>query len=160
MQVEVDVVESEARQMAAKASTDAVAAEASAAAAESALPLVARKHQAALGALRQAELDQRARLVEEQATRARAAQLAADEQSCQWRRYFDEDGDAYYLNVKTQETTWDRPASYLDPKPVEMLRIEREARAKAQVAEWRAREQVDVATRVATERATETARPV
>eukprot|EP01043_Picozoa_sp_COSAG02_P005815 COSAG02_NODE_160_length_32694_cov_18.496947_9_plen_1666_part_00 len=31
-----------------------------------------------------------------------------------WRRYFDEDGDAYFANAETGETTWDAPAQFVD----------------------------------------------
>lgn len=34
---------------------------------------------------------------------------------CEWKKYFDDDsGHYYYVNEKTGESSWDRPADYIE----------------------------------------------
>ena len=42
------------------------------------------------------------------------AENAASPARSAWRRYFDDDGDVYFANVETGETTWVAPAQFMD----------------------------------------------
>jgi hypothetical protein len=48
---------------------------------------------------------------------------------CSWRRYYDEDGDAYYVNVDTGETTWSMPPQFVDPPNEQRAIAERRAQS-------------------------------
>ena len=59
-----------------------------------------------------------------------AAEQEARRHKSRWRQLFDEEGDPYYLDTVTAETTWSQPPGVFDAKHAAEARFRKELAAR------------------------------